>query len=1023
MNSQGIKNNLYKEIVSKLSEDGAVCNYDTREYDEKDTFDGGNNLRKEFKRINDKITSYHRLLEVISGERRANITESIPVIDYLNKENTGFKNYYTDNNFTQIEEIPQPAETDSVLKMLVNEDPYFLNRALLGQDQKLHFFNTTADVGNCNNILVSDSSLDKRELVYKGSKGRRVVNTTGDFENILDESLGNIIQSVINTEKLVCVSVDKSLEDSQTFLDSFESEEDTSSNSLFLDFYMVVKLTPLSKITKEDLYDIELGTDIEADSDKDAYYLNSYITSSGSGNSSIALKTQNLDKDYESFILNSISKTNISDFSSFLEEDVEINIPLINGDVVFVIQAPRASTVENTKVLLFRKFGDDYKLFTLIVDSFSFSNTLTIKEIDYNTILAKEFERYYIVPQIKGNPRNKDSKEVFYLSTLTMLQRLLFLEEQYTSSTSGLLLGKFCEPILAEDASILGMGAGKTVSKWKFLDNSKLYYKYHKNSNNYNVGTIYTNENIFGRGIFRESPLKLTPEMAANLGCTYNQTNNTYTKLLSNGETRIIKGYATYMYTRLEQYVDVFTLLNKHFVNVETDSWWKNTTNKKALDQIVTLEDTNTKKSSKNLIHINKFLTLGRDINTEDIDKLINSWFEVPSLNKPRFETYSNEYTKKEKIPGPFYKLYIDARGKEDTCVEKDDATRSWILFIPITSGRDDVDFQIGNYLKDMHSNLSYLWQATYTHLVQKFLFWTVGTTYFNRLRINCISPLELFLNESASSTRTILVYPSTKEKLPNKMYLISKDNLNLEVNKPCSFWKPNVGIVTLKVIKSHAFLPSKIRKVFVKDYQSSKEVEIGGYYEKSYTEDGTEPEYLTFYFNGTGAADSGQDGGSVGYMKDKDCWIYELEFIEVDIPDFEYYDANNNLIKDTGLDAFDLKPMAYPSTFFKCISNNTNTEYYLSNPDNLSSLKDSIIVKGIPAKYKKDSKGNLIIDEFATSEAFYEKLKINGKSLKILGDFLISKEGTFNRLSQKFMQTFLNKILSTCSLTRSFEE
>ena len=100
-----VNNSLLRLVTEALKEDGAVCDFFSREYNEQATYEGGNGARKTFKQCNDLITQCHQLLKLLVGEQRANLTETIPVIDFFNNENTSFMKEYAfvDDKKTQVD--------------------------------------------------------------------------------------------------------------------------------------------------------------------------------------------------------------------------------------------------------------------------------------------------------------------------------------------------------------------------------------------------------------------------------------------------------------------------------------------------------------------------------------------------------------------------------------------------------------------------------------------------------------------------------------------------------------------------------------------------------------------------------------------------------------------------------------------------------------------------------------------------------------------------------------------------------
>ena len=156
------RNYIQKIFVDSLEEDGALCDYYSKYYLENDTANGGVGNRLAFKNYNDRISQFHHILQILSGERRANIYESIPVIDFMEPSNTSFLNTYprTSEGVNPKEIIAIDASLgENPLELIDLEDPYTLNRALAGLPTAEHFYNTT-------DLLSSEYSLQVSP--YKG---------------------------------------------------------------------------------------------------------------------------------------------------------------------------------------------------------------------------------------------------------------------------------------------------------------------------------------------------------------------------------------------------------------------------------------------------------------------------------------------------------------------------------------------------------------------------------------------------------------------------------------------------------------------------------------------------------------------------------------------------------------------------------------------------------------------------------------------------------------------------------------
>lgn len=166
---------IYQLIVDSFENDGVICNFRNKTYDESATYNGGAGYRKIFKQINDEIILYHRLLESLTGEKRANVYEYIPVIDFLNCENTSLLSTY--------EETPKSVEPvdNTTIRNLdeETEESLTLNRAVMGFDTAEHFYNTTGQASSCQNIQVSYNT-GSFAYIYKGQTVRNFVANITD---------------------------------------------------------------------------------------------------------------------------------------------------------------------------------------------------------------------------------------------------------------------------------------------------------------------------------------------------------------------------------------------------------------------------------------------------------------------------------------------------------------------------------------------------------------------------------------------------------------------------------------------------------------------------------------------------------------------------------------------------------------------------------------------------------------------------------------------------------------------------
>lgn len=165
-----VDRSLQSLVVQELAADGAIIDTATRSYDEEETLRNPQGDRGAFKRINDRINSYHELLRVITGEVRPSITETIPVVDFYYKKNTSLLNKYTEGSIREgsysiidpVIDVPanSPESPDSNSLLLSNNES-ILNLAVSQYDIAKCFYNTSAPLSQENNIQVSAASDNK----------------------------------------------------------------------------------------------------------------------------------------------------------------------------------------------------------------------------------------------------------------------------------------------------------------------------------------------------------------------------------------------------------------------------------------------------------------------------------------------------------------------------------------------------------------------------------------------------------------------------------------------------------------------------------------------------------------------------------------------------------------------------------------------------------------------------------------------------------------------------------------------
>lgn len=231
---------LHKMLVDAIAEDGIECDFVSKTYDPVKSEKGGVGFRKIFTDINNKIIVYHKFLKILTGEWRADIRESIPVIDFLHTENTSITKYYSDTSnpnpvfrYQSISDIEVYPNKDS-LWYIEAEDPFILNRAISGSVVSEQFFNcTNPNFASTQNLIVCPPQSAVKTFVYRGVKGERYIdNNNYDLENfsIEESTLPTTIfyychSFSSNLEFQVKLNAADSLNDYEDFIEIDESSE------------------------------------------------------------------------------------------------------------------------------------------------------------------------------------------------------------------------------------------------------------------------------------------------------------------------------------------------------------------------------------------------------------------------------------------------------------------------------------------------------------------------------------------------------------------------------------------------------------------------------------------------------------------------------------------------------------------------------------------------------------------------------------------------------------------------------
>ena len=150
---------MHKLVVAELAKDGCIADVRKEAYDENGTSRLPEGERLAFKLVNDRILGLHYLLKGITGEHRANIQETIPVIDFYRRGYTGITNRYTDDTgFDSVEPVANYARdalnAPSAIDTILAEEPSLINLALDCYPVAEYFYNTKARIADQKNLVV-----------------------------------------------------------------------------------------------------------------------------------------------------------------------------------------------------------------------------------------------------------------------------------------------------------------------------------------------------------------------------------------------------------------------------------------------------------------------------------------------------------------------------------------------------------------------------------------------------------------------------------------------------------------------------------------------------------------------------------------------------------------------------------------------------------------------------------------------------------------------------------------------------
>ena len=996
---------MHKLFVDALTEDGVACSSSNKNYDEQATYDArdtGN--RGLFNIYNTRISEYQDILCALTGEKRINITEAIPAIDFFHTDNSHIMaTYPVDSDgvvdSSIIEDIPYSRDPDVLNKVIFTEDPYMINRIAAGDTLSEYVYNVD-----------TPNFADMFDLQVSGDLGETVQEYVGicdlENENYITPILYSSKPSEIRKTTYGFCTVKFTLDDTFHFVK---------------DEYG--KITEYPKVS--------------------SLYL--------AKRQSTAQKTEILTEEtIDSQSRFTKVEGNVYSFNLTYEDHLVIAKPKSEsslGSSNFMIYTCETSA---TTGYFERLGGDQYRdlqgnTYTLDENTGYLKNNKTQAILDPNAMAASRKYVYYIIPftgdeLVTWNttetesvfdtikPRSALPKDFIDSPGYKYLLDFVQVREIHVSDASGFLLGLYSKPYEYEQRK---EGNYTRVTKWRFLDDFS--------DKGMPIGAAYNEDHLLGRGSFLESPLALVDPVTGNNRVTLPQ-GFTLPGGKSLDDYKNL-GLSTLIYDIVEKATQE-TLDSCLMPLNDWKSWTSNNTVMTTITSVVTRDDyaalyseTAGSKPNEIMKYPKKFLGVDTDL-TSGVDNYIGvdpsqleqyfancapkiitrtEAYEYPTeeffihfvLNKeemksvriPEWENYFGWDPQKEKfnasgllrgkeklagtrsISGNIFPetvtvvkdvkvLSLDIDSNVSSCFEantsmitpEEDRHAWWRMRF---SGRKYKDGQTletltSDYMKTTYVKFKADFTARFIDLysissledAQAKASPKLHSTELQEIKV--LSPLEAFQKKGRKDD-SILVYPTNKRYFPEKLYLITKND---------------VGLETKSADKDKAINPKSLVSFFSTDGQGKvmtfvtsnriefklsdvDYVEITGHVKTQWeayrnTELSSKNVYcLTPYAFGT----------------DHDCYIYELEPFSLagvngglqlsGVKVVDPLGEERNLFD--GLSSLKIMPFAYPGTYFQtekrtnAIGNLVYAVSEESQKNDFASLANSVVVPGIP--------------------------------------------------------------------------
>lgn len=584
-------------------------------------------------------------------------------------------------------------------------------------------------------------------------------------------------------------------------------------------------------------------------------------------------------------------------------------------------------------------------------------------------------------------------------SIIDKLNDYLNIERNCFSEASGLLNGYYCEPYEVTD-----MGdAGEKVVKWKLEDDTERAAEHNVSID---VGSKYYDGHLLGRGIPIDSPLKTTDPSETE------PRNDPFTgQALS-----IPTGKATHIY-------DVLASATTNLfdpVSVPYNTW--NQFNLTTLDKVISKYDYSGEKlgSAEIYDYTGSKVNQGSVLSTNNVK--YPKKFKNDSGETFTYKDFQNYISNcRETINGTQIRLDL---GRDDTTSYTEDVYESGAL------NTGCIQNKVGTYGpgNQIYNKGECLWYVKWRYLYKNKQKGTLDQC--KKLSIEVASPINAW--GPKNSVDTFLVYPEYQKYIPQELYLISRNNLGLEIyndlygtedgegninNTPtrgmCSFYTTSSNVnktlanwlnslfginnneteadgkeklIAFKVDDIMEFTPSKCTSISFRNPRLNNWV--------------TENLIPSDIFEGLSYFNSEfcVKGGS-----SNDCYVYVLKPMSISLGGVEIKNWNNEVMDlSETIGNLEIVPLAYPNNYFPAeVKMGANNEYKYELPvenrsKDINFLNNSYIIPGLPQV-------NSIND--------YRKYKKDGLSLGIFADLMSDSDGAGYMLNSILKQS-LNNVL-----------